>query len=57
MLFKNIFLPAAQSSYVAAGNWTITFDHVYVAGKVVKSDNDLHLVKGAGVVTKYIYDM
>jgi hypothetical protein len=52
---KDIYLPSAQTSYIAPGNWQITFDHVYIAGQPAKSDADLNLTKGEGVVTKYIY--
>jgi hypothetical protein len=52
---KDIYLPSAQSSFIAPGNWQITFDHVYIAGKPAKSDADLNLDKGEGVVTQYIY--
>lgn len=55
MTFKNIRLPALLPSYIAPGKWTITFDHVYVGGKVATSDADLQLTKGDGVVTKYVY--
>ena len=55
MTFKNIHLPTAQPSYIAPGNWTVIFDHVYVADKTVTSDADLKLTKGAGVITQYIY--
>jgi len=52
---KDIHLPSAQTSFIAPGKWEITFDHVYIAGKPAKSDADLNLSKGEGVVTKYIY--
>jgi hypothetical protein len=52
---RNIHLPSAQTSFIAPGKWTITFDHVYVAGVPAKSDADLNLVKGEGAVTRYIY--
>ena len=55
MTLKNIYLPSAQTSFIAPGLWTIVFDHVYIAGKAAMSDADLKLTKGAGVVTKYIY--
>ncbi len=29
---KDIHLPSAQPSFIAAGNWQVTFDHVYIAG-------------------------
>ena len=52
---KDIHLPSAQTSFIAPGKWEITFDHVYIAGKPAKSDADLNLSKGEGVVTQYIY--
>jgi hypothetical protein len=53
--FKDIFLPSAQTSIISAGNWEITFDHVYIAGKPATSDEDLKITKGAGARTKYLY--
>jgi hypothetical protein len=55
MTLKNLYLPSAQSSFIAAGKWTVIFDHVYVAGKAATGDADLHLTKGKGVVTEYVY--
>lgn len=55
MTLKNIHLPAAQTSYIASGKWTIMFDHVYVNGRPARCDADLELSKGQGVVTKYLY--
>lgn len=53
--FKNIYLPSAQTSFIAPGKWFITFDHVFVAGQPATCDADLNLTKGPGVVTKYIH--
>jgi hypothetical protein len=50
---RNIDLPYARQSSIAAGQWTVTFDHVSVAGRPVTSDADLNLSKGAGDVTVY----
>jgi hypothetical protein len=50
---RNIDLPYAQQSNIAAGQWTVTFDHVTVGGKPVTSDADVNLTKGAGDVTVY----
>ena len=55
MTFKNIFLPKVVTSFIAPGRWHVSFDHVFIAGKVAKCDADLKLTKGAGVVTEYIY--
>ena len=54
MTLKNIQLPALLPSWIAPGKWTVTFDHVTVGGKVATSDEDLHLTKGEGVVTRYL---
>ena len=55
IIFKDIHLPSAQTSFIAPGKWEITFDHVYIADRAARSDADLKLIKGEGVVTKYIY--
>jgi len=54
MTLKNIQLPALLPSWIAPGKWTVTFDHVTVGGKLATSDEDLHLIKGQGVVTRYL---
>jgi hypothetical protein len=56
LTFQYIYLPAAGHSFVAAGNWNLVFDHVYVNGVVATQDSDLNLTKGAGVTTTYLYD-
>lgn len=56
LTLKKIYLPSAQTSYIAPGQWTVIFDHVYVNGKAVTCDADLKLSKGIGAVTKYVFE-
>jgi hypothetical protein len=57
MTLKNFYLPSAQTSFISNGNWSFTFDHVYVNGRAAASDTDLNLTKRAGVCTLYLYDL
>jgi hypothetical protein len=50
---RDIHLPSLRPSEIADGNWVITFDRVYVAGKLVTKDSDLQITKGPSVMTHY----